>query len=265
MVARDARQQTSSVLSWYRSRSYRLTALGLFLLGASAGVLAIAEPSSDLRGVLTAFAGVGLFGALLLFLVRPSATSATDPVEDVYRAYAANAEALTRDIELGERHVYAPTTYTTEGFTPVALTVSETAGEEVSTDRNRRPVFGTADPGDRSSITLYPAGAALFDAFEGMVVTDLSSDPVELAAQLADGLVLGLELAEDIDPNVDAAAGTATITVTGQRFGSLDQFDHPVASFLAVGFATGLGVAVTLDAEPDRVVCQWSPEEVDDD
>jgi len=264
MVARDAGQQTSSVLSWYGSRSYRLTAVGLFLLGASAGILAIAGPSDDLTGVLTSFAGVGLFGALLLFLVRPSATSATDPVEEVYRAYAANTEALLRDVELGERHVYAPTTYTTKGFTAVALTVPATAGEQVSIDRNRRPVFDTADPSDQASITLYPAGAALFDAFEGMVVTDLSADPVELATQLADGLVLGLELAEDVEPNVDAAAGTATIAVTDPRFGPLDQFDHPVASFLAVGFATGLGVAVTLDTAPDRVVCQWSPEEVVD-
>jgi hypothetical protein len=199
---------------------------------------------------------------VVLFLVRPSATSTADPVEEVYTAYAANVGALARDVAVGDRHVYAPTTYTTEGFTGVALTVPADEREQVSIDRNRRPVF---DTDERSTITLYPTGGALFDAFEGMVVTDLSSDPVELAAQLADGLVLGLELAESVDPDVDVESGTATVAVTEPRFGSLDQFDHPVASFLAVGFATGLDVAVTLEAEADRIVCRWAPEEVRDD
>lgn len=264
MSPREPSEETSGVQSWYASRPYRLTALGLAVLGASAGALAVATPDEDLSSVLTAFAGVGLFGALLLVFLRPSATSATDPVEEIYTAHAANAGALAQNVDLGERRIYAPTTYTTEGFTAVALTVPTEGRDRVSIDRNRRPVFGTADPGDRSAITLYPTGAALFDAFEGMVVADLSSDPVELAAQLADGLVLGLELADSVDPDVDVESGTATIDVTNPRFGSLDRFDHPVASFLAVGFAVGLGVAVTLDAEPDRVVCQWSPEEEHD-
>ena len=204
MVARDAGRQTSSVRAWYASRPYRLTAVGLFLLGSAAGALTIVGPSDGPRDVLTAFAGVGLFGALLLFFLRPSATSATDPVEEVYRAYAANADALARNVDLGERRVYAPTTYATEGFTAVALTVPTEERERVSIDRNRRPVFGTADHGDWSAITLYPTGAALFDAFEGMVVADLSTDPVELATQLADGLVLGLPRARvALGPLVD--------------------------------------------------------------
>ncbi|QCC50368.1 hypothetical protein [Halapricum salinum] len=265
MVARDAGRQTSSVRAWYASRPYRLTAVGLFLLGSAAGALAIVGPSDGPRDVLTAFAGVGLFGALLLFFLRPSATSATDPVEEVYRAYAANADALARNVDLGERRVYAPTTYATEGFTAVALTVPTEERERVSIDRNRRPVFGTADHDDWSAITLYPTGAALFDAFEGMVVADLSTDPVELATQLADGLVLGLELVEAVEPDVDIETGTATIDVVDPRFGSLEQFDHPVASFLAVGFALSLDVPVTVETESDRVVCRWPSDEVGDD
>lgn len=254
--------ESSGVRSWFASRTYRLTAVGSFALGIAAAVLTFVAPTPDLREVLTAFAGVGLFGALLLFSFRPSATTETDPVEQVYTAYAANAEALARDAELNNRQIYAPTTYESEGFTPVALTVP--ASERVSIDRNRQPVFGDDGPGEGAPLTLYPTGGALFDAFEGMVVTDLATDPVELAAQLGDGLVLGLELADAVEPSVDAAAGRATIDVTEPRFGPLDQFDHPVASFLAVGFAASLDVAVTVDQDRDRVVCQWSPTGVTD-
>jgi hypothetical protein len=264
MALKSPETESSGVRYWYASRTYRLTAVGLFVLGVGAGLLTVVVPSVDLRELLTAFAGVGLFGALLLFSFRPSATSDTDPVEQVYTAYAANAGALARDAELGERQIYAPTTYDSEDFTPVALTVPASDHERVSIDRNRQPVFGDDGPRDGSALTLYPTGGALFDAFGGMVVTDLSTDPVELAAQLGDGVVLGLELAEAVEPSVDAAAGRAAIDVTEPRFGSLDQFDHPVTSFLAVGFAASLDVAVTVEQEPDRIVCRWSPEGVAD-
>lgn len=247
-------------------RSYRLTAAGLFVSGLVVAGLALWRPLADARNLLFAVASVGLFGSILLFFFRPSATSATDPVEGVYTAFVANVEALAADAAVSDRRIYAPTTYERAGLTPVALTVPA-SDRGVSIDRNRRPVFDADLSASPDALTLYPTGAALFDTFEGMIVMDLSSDPVELADQLVDGIVLGLELADDVAVDVDAVAGTATFGVEGARFGSVTRFDHPVASFLAVGFALGLDVPVMLDAEPasaehpPRVTCRWSPEQ----
>ncbi|QSG11343.1 putative membrane anchored protein with Ig-like domain [Halapricum desulfuricans] len=251
-------------------RPYRQTAVGLALLGLLAAGLVFAVQPGERQDILIAFAGVGLFGALLLYFLRPTVTAETDPAERVYRALAGNADALIDDADLSDRHVYLPTTYEKDGFTPVALYVPDSDQGEITIDRNRRPLFDGATvtvPDDAAGVTLYPTGGALFDAFEGLVVSELSTDPIELAAQLTDGVRLGLLLAEDIDIEVDAAAGTATAVVSGPRFGPATEFDHPVVSFLAVGFAVTLDVPVVTRCEPSgertyRVTYQWSNDQV---
>jgi len=39
------------------------------------------------------------------------------------------------------------------------------------------------------------------------------------------------------------------VSLTGSAIGGVDRFDHPIASFLAVGFAVGLGRLIELDVE----------------
>ena len=54
-----------------------------------------------------------------------------------------------------------------------------------------------------------------------------------------------------------------TVGVVGSVYGPVDQFDHPVASFLAVGLAEGLDVPVSVQVESSTgdadavVTCRW--------
>jgi len=284
------------------SRRYRLTGLGLFVLGVAAGAGAVYAPTDDLREILVAFAGAGLFGAVLAYWIRPGATADVDPPERVYAALAETGEALARDLDLGDRRVYVPAETAPEGFAPAYLAVpgaTRVNDGPLSETVARRPVFGTdergLDPerggaaadrvrasgadgagsaggassgGGASGITVYPTGAALFDAFEGVTTNDLAADPVDLGDQISTGAVAGLELADAVDPAVDAADGRATVTVENARFGAVDRFDHPVASFLGVGFALGLDSPVTVtvstvgEAAYD-VTCEWDPAAVE--
>jgi len=179
---------------------YRRTGFALFVLGALAGGGAVYAPSDTLQELLVAFAGAGLFGAALVYWVRPGATSVIDPSERVYTALAETGAALARDLDLADRRVYLPAEEAPEGFAPAYLAIP--AGTESSSDVGpRRPVFGsdervadlepdgTVDSGNTarvdSGITVYSTGAALFDAYEAVAATDLSTDPVEVGDLVA--------------------------------------------------------------------------------
>mgnify|MGYP000383299636 CR=1 FL=1 len=274
-------------------RRYRLAGVGLALLGVAGGVAAaLVDPGTE-REILVAFAGVGLYGAVLAYVVRPAATRDADPAERVYDAFAATGAALRDDLGLPDRSVYAPVENGIEGLAPVHLVIPADGVDGAPTDR--RPVLGnragqteaaesgqtvtesgqtmtesgatpTANrPSAADAIAVYPTGAALFDAFEELAVVDLETEPVELGDQLAEAAVSGLGLAADVDPRVDEPAGRATMAVTEPRFGDATRFDHPAASFLAVGFAMGLDAPVTTSVEsgddesPASVVCEWDP------
>jgi hypothetical protein len=267
----------SSVTGADRSggRRYRRTGLALLVLGVVAGGAAVTAPTATLREIALAFAGAGVFGAVLVYWVRPGATGDVDPAERVYAALAETGAALAGDLDLDDRRVYLPAEEAPDGFAPAYLAVPAT--EPSSGTTPRPPVFGTDErvPGQErsdapgsvsadlhSGITLYPTGAALFDAYESIAATDRPADPVELGDQLATGAVAGLELADGVDATVDAAEGQATATVEGPRFGAADRFDHPVASFLGVGFALGIDTPVTVEVSATgtdayEVACEW--------
>jgi len=94
-------------------------------------------------------------------------------------------------------------------------------------------------------------------------VSPTETGPLTLAETLAEGLTESLELTTQAVVN-DVTHTSATIAVTDCAFGDLEQFDHPVASFLAAGFVVGLerpvGVTVT-PGSGDRadwlVECVW--------
>jgi len=279
------------------ARRYRRVALGLGALGVAGGVAAALVPPGIERQTLVAFAGVGLYGAVLVTLLRPPATRESAPSERVYDALAATGRALQRDVGLPDRYAYVPTDTTTDaptdtttdaptdaatdaptdtttdadmaGFAPVYLVVRGESGPdplEAATD-GLRPVLSDRADG----IVVYPTGAALFDAYEDLSVVDLEDRAVELADQLAEAAVAGLDLAGAVEPAVDPDAGRATVTVRDPRFGAVTRFDHPAASFFAVGLAVGLDATVTTTTadlagdEPGgrvpayRVVCEWMP------
>jgi len=256
------------------SSRYRLTGLGLFVLGVAAGIGAVFVPDPALQELLVGFAGAGLFGGVLAYWIRPGATVDVDPPERVYAAFAATGDALERDLGLEDRRVYVPADDAPERFAPVYLALAHSDGS-IPVAGSHRPVFdrgqddrrAARESGGGSSIhgsvvTVYPTGAALFDGYESIATGDLASDPVELGDQLTTGLVRGMDLADTADPDVDALAGEAEIDVRQPSFGGLTRFDHPVASFLGVGFALGLDAPVTVRTlrvgdHAFRVVCEW--------
>jgi hypothetical protein len=256
---------------------YRQIGIALVVLGVLAGGGAVYAPTETLREIFVAFAGAGLFGAALVYWIRPGVTGDVDPPERVYAALAETGSALVGDLDLDDRSIYLPAEGAPDGFAPVYLAVPGT--ESTAGTSARRPVFGTDErateqrPGDAtasvqetgdSGITLYPTGAPLFDAYESVAATDLSTDPVELGDQLAVGAVTGLELADSVETMVEVTEGRATATVEGPRFGAADRFDHPVAAFLGVGFALGVDAPVSVEVSSTatdtyEVTCEWDP------
>jgi hypothetical protein len=256
------------------SSRYRLTGLGLVVLGTGATIGAALVPDAPLQELLVAFAGAGLFGGVLAYWIRPDATADVDPPERVYAAFAATGDALVDDLGLGDRRVYVPGDDAPDGFAPVYLALAHSE-RSIPVAGSHRPVFDRGQRDRRqvreddqgasvhgSVVTVYPTGAALFDGYESVSTAELASDPVELGDQLTTGLVRGVELAGSAEADVDALAGDAEIDVQRPSFGALTRFDHPVASFLGVGFALGLDAPVTVRTlrvgdHAFRVVCEW--------
>uniref|UniRef100_A0A8A2VL03 DUF7982 domain-containing protein n=1 Tax=Haloterrigena alkaliphila TaxID=2816475 RepID=A0A8A2VL03_9EURY len=242
-----------------RQSRYRSTALGLAAIGVVAVLGGILFP--DAREVLVALGATGLFGALLTYYLTPGRVVAADVGERVYAAGAANAAAIADELGLRDERVYVP-----GGTAPARLYVPQHADAALPEER-----AGPIVVDDARGLLLEATGAELFREFERALTGDLAAEPTPLAAQLTDGLVEQFELARSAAPDVDAADGRATIAINDGAFGSIDRFDHPIPSFLAVGFAAGLDRPVRLEVAPgdDRadwlVTCRWGLEAKPDD
>ncbi|NUB91470.1 hypothetical protein HT576_10615 [Haloterrigena sp. SYSU A121-1] len=238
-----------------RQSRYRATAIGLGAIGIVAALGSIAFP--DAREVLVALGATGLFGALLTYYLTPSRFVAADVGERVYTASTANVAAIGDELGLRDERVYLP------GETaPARLYVPQHADYSLPDERAGPIVVDD----DSRGLLLEATGAELFRPFERALTGDLAADPAPLAAQLTDGLVEQFELARSAESDVDAGDGRATIAVSDSAFGPIDRFDHPIPSFLAVGFAAGLERPVRLEIAPgdDRadwlVTCRWDRE-----
>ena len=235
-----------------RRAQYRNTALGLAALGVVAGLGGLVFPGS--REVLFVLAATGLFGGVLTYSLTPGRFVAAEVSERVYAGLAANQAALAAELGLREERVYLP---------------GEGDGVRLFVPRHREYDLPDADAGpivadERSrGLLLEPTGDRLVRELERGLPGELAGQPAALAAQLADGLVEQLELARSAEPDVDPETGRVTVALGDPAFGPVDRFDHPVASFFAVGVATGLEQPVSLAVEPgdDRadwlVTCRW--------
>ena len=238
-----------------RQSRYRSTAVGLAAIGIVAALGGLLFP--DTRDVLVALGATGLFGAVLTYYLMPSQFIAADVGERVYTAAMTNLASISDELGLRENRVYVP------GETvPARLFVPQHAEYSIPDDRSGPIVVDD----DSRGLFLEATGAELFREFERAVTGEVGTEPTVIASQLTDGLVEQFELAQSADADIDAANGRATIAITGSAFGSLDRFDHPIPSFLAVGFAAGLDRPVTLEvaAGDDRadwlVTCRWGSE-----
>ncbi|RQG90982.1 hypothetical protein [Natrarchaeobius chitinivorans] len=234
----------------YRTRAIALALVGLFAIGAS---LLLA----DVRDVLLALGATGLFAAVLTYYLSPGAFVPADVGERVYAALAANQRTIAEALGLGDERLYVPET---ERGSPAC---------RLFVPRYRQYEFPDGDDGpivtDETArgLVLEPTGHHLFEEFERTLAAELARTPSPLSAQLADALVEQFEFARSATVDVDPTR--VTFAVTESTFGDVDRFDHPIASFLAVGLAVGLEHPIALEVAGDEqsgwlITCRWELE-----
>ncbi|MFC6723300.1 hypothetical protein ACFQE1_02595 [Halobium palmae] len=241
-----------------RSR-YQRTALGLATLGAvaiGAGLL-FAQRGS----VLFILGGIGLFGALLTYYLTPERFIAADLGEQVYSSLARNQARLSAELGLSDIRVYVPD----EGEQPAWLFIPQRTEYDLPSPEALASVLVVAEDDHSRGVSLAPTGGGLYRLFDRTRSGPLASSPTELAAQVTDAVVEGFELADQAESDIDAADGRLSIVITNGAYGGATHFDEPIASFVAVTVANGLGrpvrVEVTDRSETEHVVtCYWDPD-----
>ncbi|MDG5819745.1 hypothetical protein [Natronococcus sp. A-GB7] len=241
----------------HRSK-YRRTALSLSGIGVLALLAGLVLPAE--RAVFLVLGGIGIFAGVSIYYLTPERVVSAAVGERVYAALASNMAAIGADLGLHADAVYVP----------VPEDRPRSARLFVPLLREYRLPSPDSGPivvdGDERGLLLEPTGMSLYREFDRMRTTPVAETPGGVASQLCDGLVEVFELATSAAADVDATDGRITVAITGAAFGDVDRFDNPVASFLAVGIAVGLGEPVSVDAVPgdDRatwlVTCRYSLE-----
>ncbi|WP_306058647.1 hypothetical protein [Natronococcus wangiae] len=234
----------------------RNTAVGFALLGALGFVAGLAVP--DGRQVLFALAGVGGFAAILTYAMAPGRVLEARDGARVYETCAANVARLADELGGTADRRYVPADddgADDDGADAVRLFVPRASGDAAS---------GALEHGSgRRRLFLEPTGASFVGELERTLPDGLAGRPQPLAEQLTDALTDRFELVDRAEPLVDPEGGRVYVAVSDGAFGPVDRFDHPVASILAVGLATGLErpIDAAVTAETDRgewlVRCRW--------
>jgi len=243
-----------------RRMRHRRSAFGLVALGILAALTGVMLP--DARTVLFALAGTGLFTGVLTYYLTPERFLAAAIGRDIYTSLADNEAAVVTELGLQDTAVYVPSERSRPP--PAWLFVPHRSDYEVPDDDALSALFVVTETERARGVSFHPSGAPLHEEFDRALADDLATEPAALADQLVDGLVEQFELAESASIDVDPEGDRVSIGVTGSAYGELDRFDHPIESFLGVGFARGRGVPVTVETTPadDRadtlVTCRWS-------
>ncbi|WP_226022934.1 hypothetical protein [Halomicrobium salinisoli] len=218
-----------------RTARYRRTARGFVLLGALATVGAALFP--EVRTVLLALGGTGVFAGLLAWFVTPERFVAATVGRGVYDALAANYEALIAELGLREDRCYVPTGRAATG---VRLFVPQRTDFAVPGPDDLADLFVVTDDERERGVALAPSGRSLFEAFADASQGPLPDEAGPLVSALRESLVEQFEVADRLDVDLDAEAGRLELAAPDNAYGPLDRFDHPVVSFVAVGLARGL-------------------------
>ena len=229
-----------------RRSQYRRTAIGLAAIGLCALLGGLLFP--DTREVLVAFGMTGLFGAVLTSVLTPAQFVAADVGERVYAASAANGAAIATELDLQEDRIYVP-----DESGDVALYIPLTPDYDLPTAAEGPFVLDA----DSRGLRLEPTGSRLCTEFRRTVTGELATAPGPLATQLCEALTEQFELADAAAPDIDTETGRVTIAVTNSSFGDVDRFDHPIASLVAVGLATGLDRPVELSVPTGDDRSDW--------
>lgn len=237
-VLRDENERLRSDDARTRGLRYRRLGLGLAILGTLAGLSVFAFP--DAQNVLFAVAATGLFGGVLTYYLSHGDFLDARVCDRIYAAAATNGRALVDARDLRDERIYVPDE---DGGTRLFVP------KEADTEIPRVPTQSFVDAGHKRGAILEPTGEGLFREFERRDSGELADSPSQLATQLADAIVEQFELARGADPAVEHANGTrrVDVTITDSVLGDVDRFDHPIASFFAVGLAVGLQRPISLE------------------
>ncbi|QCC56266.1 hypothetical protein [Natronorubrum bangense] len=226
--------------------------MGLVAVGTLAGVGGVVF--SDAREVLLSLAATGLFGAVLAIVLSSDRVLPDTVAENVYASSATNGAALVDALELSDRRIYVPANG------KVLLSVPAEGDQSVPTDPT---VPWSSAETDTTDLVFEPSGSGLYRDVNRTLPGDLDPEVETTAKALTDGLVDVLEIADEAVADVVPSEGKATVGVAGSAFGDVDRFDHPIASYLAVGFASRLGRPVTLEVRSAsgsadwEITCSW--------
>lgn len=259
-VLQEENQRLREEYARARRTQYRRTALALAAIGVLATLGGVALPAS--RTVLLALGGTGLFAAALTRYLTPEQFISASVGEGIYGSLAATEAALVTELGLQDERLYLPGLETPNGVS-IRLFVPQQSEYKRPDPSALDTVFVLTDDEAERGVALHPSGGPLFNEFRRTLSGTLADEPDTLATQLADGLVEQFELARSATPE-RTDDEQVTFAISGSAYGAVDRIDHPVASFLGVGIATGLERAVTVEtraADGDRadflVTCSW--------
>lgn len=228
---------------------YRRLGLGMALLGAVFAVSGLLF--LEARDVLFALAATGLFGGVLTYYLSNGPFLAATVCNQIYTALAANGSAITEELDLGDDRVYVP-----DDDGGAYLFIPSGPDTDIS-----GPLDGPSVTHDQRGAILESTGTGLFREFDRTTSGYLTDTPAELSARLADTLVEQFELAGSVETNIggDEETKHVTVTVSDSTLGDVGRFDHPIASFFAVGLTVSLDRPVALkDVERrDQTESEW--------
>ncbi|USZ72089.1 hypothetical protein [Natronosalvus halobius] len=222
-----------------RTTRERLTIAGFVAIGVfcfAAGFVVSAG-----REVLFSLGGIGLFAGVLTYGMTGTRSIDARDGSQVYGTCATNLEAITTTFGSSTERIYVPNPSGVESGARLFVPADVDSGVQDAAG------FSIVDSGERG-LVLEPTGATLFQEFERALDEPVANSPELLVEQLIDSLRQRFEFITDADAIVRPDGGTVTITISGNVFGPLNQFDHPVASFLAVGLAVGLDRRISFEA-----------------
>ncbi|SDG29217.1 hypothetical protein [Halorientalis regularis] len=257
-VLREENRRLREEFARARRTQYRRTAITLAGIGVLAGIAGVLF--ADARTVLFALGGTGVFFGVLVYYLSPEQFISADVGRRVYEALARNEAGVAAELGLQDDHVYVPTG---DAADDVRLFVPQRSEYELPDADALSDVFVVPDEPAGRGLALEPAGGPLAVEFGQAITNDIEDDPTATTTALADALVEQFELVTSADADTDPDAGRLTVGVTESVYGPVDRFDHPVASFLAVGLASALNTPVTTEVSTgdDRVdylvTCQW--------
>jgi hypothetical protein len=235
---------------------YRRTAAGFAILGGIAVIAAIVFV--NLRTILVAFGGVGLFTALLIWFITPERFVAETVGNSVYETVAINETEVASQLGLASVHVYLAnggSEGTIKLFQPQHRDYDVPDGEALSD-----PLVVTGEPAERG-VSFQPTGRSLFRELKAASQGSLPSDPATVTESLREAIVEQFELTSSIEMDLDPNQGRLTIEAPTTAFGDITQFDHPIVSLVAVALAVQIEKPIQLDRENDitenSVTLRW--------